>query len=204
MGTAYKNADSSLQSQINTLNSKYTTVQNGITDLGKSVANGKNLIGGVVGGNSSSTFATLANNVQTIKNQRDNYSSRLSNSLNLETIYIGSSGLTIRSSYTSFPILFIGGSSNSAYDMKLFFYAYEYGGYKRFVRREDDHYTWGITYNDYTFADKRAYPIPYYGTSVNYSKIRYSVSVSNDIITLTITPYDSKYIQNYTRILYYK
>ena len=78
MGTAYKNADSSLQSQINTLRSNYT-------ELGKSVANGKNLIGGVVGGNSNNSFQELANNVSKLINERDTYKNNIgkANTFNL-------------------------------------------------------------------------------------------------------------------------
>lgn len=48
-----------------------------ISEVKQTLLNGKQLIANVVGGNSSSTFATLANNVQTIKNQRDQYKSQL-------------------------------------------------------------------------------------------------------------------------------
>ena len=50
--------------------------------MGKSVADGKNLIGSVVGGDSNSSFATLANNAQSIKNTRDSYASQLTNMTN--------------------------------------------------------------------------------------------------------------------------
>ena len=50
----------------------------GLTELKKSVADGKNLIGNVVGGNQDSTFQVLANNAQSIKNSRDSLNSQLS------------------------------------------------------------------------------------------------------------------------------
>ena len=49
-----------------------------LTELKKSVADGKNLIGNVVGGNQNSTFQVLANNAQSIKNSRDSLNSQLS------------------------------------------------------------------------------------------------------------------------------
>ena len=48
-----------------------------VEELKKIVANGKNLIGGVVGGNQNSTFQVLANNAQNIKTQRDQYASQV-------------------------------------------------------------------------------------------------------------------------------
>ena len=52
---------------------------NSIEEVKGIVANGKNLIGGVVGGNQDSTFQVLANNAQSIKNERDNKLSQVNN-----------------------------------------------------------------------------------------------------------------------------
>ena len=50
-----------------------------LQELKKSVANGKTLIGGVVGGDQNSTFAVLANNAQNIKTARDEYLKQVEN-----------------------------------------------------------------------------------------------------------------------------
>ena len=54
------------------MNSNFLNIDTKLEELKKSVADGKNLIGSVIGGNSSSTFATLANNAQNIKTDMDN------------------------------------------------------------------------------------------------------------------------------------
>lgn len=59
------------------MNSNFLNIDTKLEELKKSVANGKNLIGNVVGGNQNSTFAILANNAQSIKNTRDSYASRV-------------------------------------------------------------------------------------------------------------------------------
>ena len=56
-----------------------TTLDTKVNEVKKSVANGKNLIGNVVGGNQNSTFQVLANNAQTIKTDRDNKLSKVNN-----------------------------------------------------------------------------------------------------------------------------
>jgi hypothetical protein len=68
--------------------------------LGKSVADGKNLIGGVVGGNSSSTFQVLANNAQSIKTSRDSYASQVS-SLNTQLTNMTKDRDSWKSKYSS-------------------------------------------------------------------------------------------------------
>ena len=56
-----------------------TTLDTKVNEVKKSVANGKNLIANVVGGNQNSTFQVLANNAQTIKTDRDNKLSKVNN-----------------------------------------------------------------------------------------------------------------------------
>lgn len=60
-----------------------------IIEIKNLVANGKELIGGVVGGNQNSTFQMLANNAQSIKTARDNYASQIS-SLNSQVSSLNS------------------------------------------------------------------------------------------------------------------
>lgn len=57
-------------------------IDNRVNDVKKLVANGKKLIGGVVGGNQDSTFSTLANNAQKIKKTRDENLSTIINLTN--------------------------------------------------------------------------------------------------------------------------
>jgi hypothetical protein len=49
-----------------------------IDEVYQTLKNGKQLIANIVGGSYQSSFATLANNAQNIKNQRDQYYSQLS------------------------------------------------------------------------------------------------------------------------------
>lgn len=60
-----------------------------IIEIKNLVANGKELIGGVVGGNQNSTFQMLANNAQSIKTARDNNASQIS-SLNSQVSSLNS------------------------------------------------------------------------------------------------------------------
>ena len=95
-------AVNNLQNQINTLNTNYT-------NLGKSVADGKTLIGNVVGGNSSSTFATLANNAQSIKNQLASMTTdrdKWKNTANSYASQINSGIKTIVGSISSYQVLY--------------------------------------------------------------------------------------------------
>jgi hypothetical protein len=201
-------AINSLQNQINTLNSNYTTVQNGITELGKSVANGKNLIGGVVGGNSSSTFATLANNAQNIKNERDNYYNQISSKLDFVYVPIGSAGLTISADFRSFPLLFMK-PNRSDMDIDssgtdVLFVPYNDGGRVLFTMRYSNYYIEDYLYNGLSKNNNWTYPTFYLGTQDN-STIRYNISMSNNILTITITPYYSDlYKENFVQILYFK
>lgn len=64
-----------LKKQLDEQNNNFNT---SLTELKKSVADGKNLIGNVVGGNQDSTFQVLANNAQSIKNSMDSLNSQLS------------------------------------------------------------------------------------------------------------------------------
>ena len=59
------------------INNSTDEIKAKLEELKKSVANGKNLIGNVVGGNQNSTFAILANNAQTIKATRDSYAGQI-------------------------------------------------------------------------------------------------------------------------------
>ena len=63
-----------LQDQITAQNNNLNT---GLTELKKSVADGKNLIGNVVGGNQDSTFQVLANNAQSIKTSMNDLNNQL-------------------------------------------------------------------------------------------------------------------------------
>ena len=54
-----------------------TSYLNILDEIKNNATTGKNLIGGVVGGNSSSTFQELANNAQAIKTQRDQYNDQI-------------------------------------------------------------------------------------------------------------------------------
>ena len=72
--------ESLTKSDINSLiQDNNSTFNASLNDVKKSVANGKNLVGNVVGGNENSTYEVLANNALSIKNDRDNKANQITN-----------------------------------------------------------------------------------------------------------------------------
>ena len=61
-----------------------------IDQVKQTLINGKQMIANIVGGNYSSSFATLANNALTIKTQRDQYKSQLNSKYELISGHITS------------------------------------------------------------------------------------------------------------------